>query len=134
MIFNRQWLYHPSSSELIYFDENGRASYEIQLDRVEEAGPDSVVEWIFHLLDKSWAGPVTIYGLVQALEYFYKKRRPRDWRVFPRPEEMGRDGIRAVSFEELSESVDQSDLRWAGESKKLAERAIEAGLIQRPEE
>ena len=133
MVFSKQWLFHPAFVELIYFDQNGKISYEIELHRIEKSGPDSIMEWVFHVLEKSWADPITIYGLVQALEYFCR-RRPKDWRVFPRPEEKAEEGLKVISVGELFESVDQSDVRWAEESKNLAKRAIKAGLIQEFEE
>ena len=131
MILAKKWLYHPSMNALIYFDQSGKASYEIELTRVDESGTDSISEWIFHVLEKTWSGPMCIYGLVQALEYFYKKRRPREWRFFPRPAEESDDsdvGFKVLSTQELMS--DDYDIRWAKESKKLAEFAIKSGAIR----
>lgn len=127
---SQRWILHPQKDVLIYFDEAGKYCYEIDLGRGKKKHitlPDWAMNWIFHLLGKTWVTPVTIYGLAQAFEFIISYPSIDEWRFFPLPEELGESTFRVIDARELIQRDLENEEKWAKESKRLA---IEAGLTK----
>ena len=148
-IFKEEWVYNPKVEVLLYFDEEGKDVYEIDIERVK--GSAGVLDWISQVHKKSWATQKCLKGLLDAFDYLgddlqnnfcggekdkpnarmieITRRHEFSWRFFPMPKYPGKNvsPYGGVNVFDLHKEWLSNETDWAVKSEA---RAREAGLIE----